>query len=64
MNLRDTPIYAKHFAADAEPEEHARISIQYAIDELQELRETLAQGDMRYPVNAVDRKILKLRASL
>jgi hypothetical protein len=43
MNLRDTPIYSKHFAAN-EPEEHTRISIQYAISVLEEMRNDIVYG--------------------
>lgn len=45
MNLRDTPIYAKHFAADSEPEEHARISIEYVQSVLSELIAFMTQPD-------------------
>jgi hypothetical protein len=62
MNIRDTPIYAKHFAADAEPEEHARISIQYAIDIMEALRdEWFINSDGYKQLNS---KMLELQQSL
>jgi hypothetical protein len=36
MNIRDLPVYSKHFGAN-EPEDHARISIEYVREVLQGL---------------------------
>ena len=42
MNIRDLPVYSKHFGAN-EPEDHARISVEYAISVLDELKESFNQ---------------------
>lgn len=61
MNIRDTPIYSKHFAAN-EPEEHTRISIQYAIEVLEECRDNVTG---RYPLeDQIRNKIAELQSHL
>lgn len=62
MNIRDTPVYAKHFAAN-EPEEHARISIQYAIDMLKELGHKWEQHNPDFTL-ILQSKIIGLQSHL
>lgn len=63
MNIRDLPVYKKHYDAN-EPEEHTKVSIEYAIEMLQELSIELEIDGLRRSKLYAEQKINELKAQL